>query len=124
MVDISRSAHGPVVLLIHVGGNDICTVHLDVLLTIMKADVERIPFFFVFDKGRGTREQLSGPTGQLVSGCPRLFVPWGGVVFRNHQLEGDNRRLMTDGVHLNLLSKAQFCCPRLQCGEDGAQYFN
>lgn len=93
---------------------DICSVRLDVLLTIMKADVERIPGFFsqvvvVWSEviprvlWQGARDAAAVERSRWTPNISmsRIVRAMGGVVVRHHQLEGDNRSLMTDGVHLN-----------------------
>lgn len=45
-VDIGRAARGPVILILHAGGNDVCSIRMDKLLTLMRADLDRIPGFF------------------------------------------------------------------------------
>ncbi|XP_044151282.1 uncharacterized protein LOC122939275 [Bufo gargarizans] len=46
VVEIGVQAVGPVVLVVHAGGNDIGSVPLLELLTLMRSDLERFPSFF------------------------------------------------------------------------------
>lgn len=115
VVDISRSVRGPVILLIHAGGNDVCSVRLEELITIMKADLERIPGFFpqcllvwseIVSRPRwqGARDAAAVERSRRTINIrlSRVVRSLGGVVVRHHQLEGDNRHLMLpDGIHLN-----------------------
>lgn len=45
-MEIGRATPYPVILVIHAGGNDLCTLKMAELLTLMRADLERIPLFF------------------------------------------------------------------------------
>lgn len=45
-MDIGRAARGPVILVLHSGGNYVCSIRMDELLTLMRVDLERIPSFF------------------------------------------------------------------------------
>lgn len=44
--EIRYASHSPVVLVLHAGGNDLCLLKRAELLTIMRADLEKIPIFF------------------------------------------------------------------------------
>ncbi|XP_044130369.1 uncharacterized protein LOC122923581 isoform X2 [Bufo gargarizans] len=115
VVEIGTQAVGPVVLVVHAGGNDIGSVPLLELLTLMRADLERFPSFFrevilVWSEIVPRAVWQSGRDGEAIEKCRRTvnarmsrFVrSRGGVVVRHRQLEGDNRSLMRpDGVHLS-----------------------
>lgn len=45
-ISISHSVCGPVVLVIHARGNDVGLLRMDEILTLMRADLERIRGFF------------------------------------------------------------------------------
>lgn len=114
-VGISQIARGPVVLVVHAGGNDIGLLRMDELLTLMRADFERIPGFFqevilvwseivprVVWQGSHEAVALERVRRTINSRISRFVRLRSGVVIRHRQLEGDNRRLMIgDGVHLN-----------------------
>lgn len=114
-VDIGRAAKGPVILVLHAGGNDICNIRMDELLTLMRADLERIPGFFqqviivwsemvprVVWQGARDSEAVERARRNINARMARFVRSRGGVVVRHRQLEGDNRQFMiTDGVHLN-----------------------
>lgn len=102
---------GPVILVIHARGNDICLVRLDALLTIMRADVERITGFFpqviprVLWQGARDATAVKRSCQTINIRMSRIVGSLGEVVVRHHQLEGHNRYLMmTDRVHLNDIS--------------------
>lgn len=44
-VEIGRSARGPVILVIHAGGNDMCFMRMDEMIPLIRADIKRIPGF-------------------------------------------------------------------------------
>lgn len=49
VVFISRSTRAPVVLVLHVGGNDLCSVPVGELMALMKANLSHFSgFFFSF----------------------------------------------------------------------------
>ncbi|KAM3928101.1 uncharacterized protein RB166_006232 [Leptodactylus fuscus] len=114
-VDLSRSVSGPVVLVIHAGGNDLCFVRMAKLLAVMRFDLERIPGFFpemvlVWSeivprlRWQGSRDPESAERCRrsVNARMARFVRSRGGVVVRHRQLEGDNSRLLrADGVHLN-----------------------
>lgn len=114
-VAIGRVARGPSVLVTHAGGNDICFLRMDELITIIKADLDRIPSFYnnvvlvwseivprvIWQGARnaGAVERARRTINARVSRSVRSLV---GAVVRHRQLEGDNRQLMEgDGIHLN-----------------------
>lgn len=45
-IRISRPSHRPVILVIHVGVNDLCLMRLSELLTLILADLDRIMAYF------------------------------------------------------------------------------
>lgn len=114
-VSISQSVRGPVILVIHAGGNDVGVLRMDEMLTLMRADFERIPGFFqhlvivwseiiprVTWQGARDSAALERVRRTVNSRVSRFVRARAGVVIRHRQLEGDNRRLMiADGVHLN-----------------------
>ncbi|KAM3918396.1 uncharacterized protein RB166_013294 [Leptodactylus fuscus] len=114
-VEFSRSIVGPVVIVIHAGGNDLCFVHVPELLAVMRSDLERIPGFFpevvlvwseIVPRSRwnGSKDPESAERCRrsVNARMSRFVRSRGGVVIRHHQLEGDNSRLLRpDGVHLN-----------------------
>lgn len=113
-VDIGRSSRGPVILVIHAGGNDVCSMRMDELLTLMKADLERIPGFFqhvivvwseiiprVVWQGARDGEAVERARRNINARMARFVRSRDWVVIRHRQLEGDNRQfMMPDGVHL------------------------
>lgn len=113
--DIGRASRGPVILVIHAGGNDICSMRMDALLTLMHADLERIPGFFqhvivvwsemiprVVWQGARDADAVERVRRNVNARMARFVRSRGGVVVRHRQLEGDNRQFMrTDGAHLD-----------------------
>lgn len=115
VVFLSRSVQSPVILVVHVGGNDLCSVRMGELLTLMQADVNRF-FCFVPELvlvwseivprlvWRGARDvqAVDGARRNVNARIARFVRNRGGIVVRHRQLEGDNANLMrTDGEHLN-----------------------
>ncbi|KAM3933227.1 uncharacterized protein RB166_001093 [Leptodactylus fuscus] len=114
-VEFSRSIVGPVVIVIHAGGNDLCFVRVPELLAVMRSDLERIPGFFLEVvlvwseivprlRWNGSRDPESAERCRrsVNARMSRFVRSRGGVVIRHRQLEGDNSRLLRpDGVHLN-----------------------
>ncbi|KAG8442193.1 hypothetical protein GDO86_004498 [Hymenochirus boettgeri] len=114
-VEISRRDRGPLVLVIHAAGNDLCRSRLSDLMTLMKADISRIRGFFnevvlVWSEivprvvWQGARDPAAIERARRVvnTRISRFVRSLGGVVIRHRQLEGDNRSLMRpDGIHLN-----------------------
>ncbi|KAM3920263.1 uncharacterized protein RB166_014651 [Leptodactylus fuscus] len=115
VVDFSRGVDGPVILVVHAGGNDLCFVRMAELLAVMRSDLERIPGFFPEliivwseivprQRWQGSRDAASAERCRrsVNARMARFVRSRGGVVIRHHQLEGDNSRLLRpDGVHLN-----------------------
>ncbi|KAM4026879.1 uncharacterized protein ACNLHF_022756 [Anomaloglossus baeobatrachus] len=114
-MEISRVARPPTILVIHAGGNDLCFLKMAELMTLMRADLERIINFFsevilvwseliprVVWQGARDAEAIERSRRTINCRLSRFVRSKSGVVIRHRQLEGDNRRLMgTDGVHLN-----------------------
>ncbi|CAJ0949278.1 unnamed protein product [Ranitomeya imitator] len=112
---IARVASSPTVVVIHAGGNDLASFPLAELLTLMRADLDKLPGFFPVMRlvwseliprlvWRGARE-LSAMERSRRTLNQRIshFIRFkNGVVVRHHRLEGDNSGfLLPDGVHLN-----------------------
>lgn len=107
---ISYIARPPVILVIHAGGNDLCSMRLSELLVLMRADLDRIFSFFpvlllVWSEviprvtWQGATERARRTLNTRMS---RFIRSRSGVVVRHRMLEGDNRHYMLDdGVHLN-----------------------
>lgn len=105
----------PAVLVIHAGGNDLGVVRVPELLTMMRADIERLPTLFqgvtlVWSEiiPRMVWRLGSDPAGMerarrsINARVSRFIRAQNGVVVRHRQLEGVNDRYMApDGVHLN-----------------------
>ncbi|XP_040271179.1 uncharacterized protein LOC120986584 isoform X2 [Bufo bufo] len=96
VVEIGTQAIGPVVLVVHAGGNDIGSVPLLELLTLMRADLERFPSFFrevilVWSEIVPRAVWQNGRDGEAIEKCRRTvnarmsrFVrSRGGVVVRH-----------------------------------------
>lgn len=115
VVSISRLTQAPTVLVIHAGGNDLCSVGMKQLLPLMCSDIERFATFFsdlvvvwsevvprVSWYGARNHAGIEKARRVLNSRLSRYVRSRGGVVIRHRQLEGDNRQLMMqDGIHLN-----------------------
>lgn len=104
----------PVILVLHAGGNDLCSVRMGELLTLMQADVNRF-FCFVPELvlmwseivprlvWRGARDMsaVDGSQRNVTARMARFVRNRGGVVVRHRQLEGDLAGLIRpDGKHL------------------------
>lgn len=114
-VQISRLNQPPVVLVIHAGGNDICSIRVPELLTLMRVDVDRILSSFseavlvwsemiprVAWQGARNAEAVERARRTVNARMARFVRSRSGVVIRHRDLEGDNRRFMLpDGAHLN-----------------------
>ncbi|XP_040278588.1 uncharacterized protein LOC120999931 isoform X1 [Bufo bufo] len=114
VVDIGFHSRGPVILVIHAGGNDLCLSRLAELMTLMRSDIERFSSFFsemvlvwseiiprVVWHGARDAEAAEKCRRTVNSRMSRFVRSRGGIVVRHRQLEGDNRSLMRpDGVHL------------------------
>lgn len=114
-IDISRNSRSPVVLVIHAGGNDLCLLRLPELLTLVRADLDRLMGYFqeliivwsevvprVTWQGARDAGAVERARRTFNARMARFVRSRAGVVVRHRQLEGDNRCLMReDGVHLN-----------------------
>ncbi|XP_069838464.1 uncharacterized protein [Dendropsophus ebraccatus] len=114
VVDIGRGATSPVILVLHAGGNDLCSMRMAELMTLMRADIERFQNFFtemifvwseiisrVAWQGARDSEAVERARRSVNSRVSRFVRSRAGVVVRHRQLEGDNSRLMvSDGTHL------------------------
>ncbi|XP_040261978.1 uncharacterized protein LOC120977888 [Bufo bufo] len=85
-VYLSTFARSPVILVIHAGGNDLCLLKVAELITLIRADLERIPTFFpevviVWSEmiprvtWQGARDSGSIEEGPLMLEYPVLFDP-------------------------------------------------
>ncbi|KAM4031880.1 uncharacterized protein ACNLHF_019256 [Anomaloglossus baeobatrachus] len=115
VVGIAQVAASPVILLIHAGGNDLCSYWLAELLTTMRSDVDKFHGFFpelvfiwseiiprVAWQGARDAAVVERSRRTLNARMSRFVHFKGGVVVRHRQLEGDNSSLMLpDGVHLS-----------------------
>ncbi|XP_075718871.1 uncharacterized protein LOC142759946 [Rhinoderma darwinii] len=115
VVAVSRMSQSPTVLVIHAGGNDLCSTRVAELISIMRSDFERFAAFFpdlvvvwseivprVLWKGARNKASLERTRRLLNVRVSRHVRGKWDVVIRHRQLEGDNRGLMLqDGVHLN-----------------------
>ncbi|CAJ0946547.1 unnamed protein product [Ranitomeya imitator] len=115
VVRIARVASSPTVVVIHAGRNDLASFPLAELLTLMRADLDKLPGFFpvmhlVWSEliprlvWRGARElsAMERSRRTLNQRISRFIRFKNGVVVRHHRLEGDNSGfLLPDGVHLN-----------------------
>ena len=122
-IQIGGVSRTPVVLVIHAGGNDIRSLRVPEIITLMRMDLERMVFLFSEmmlvwseiiprvtwqeDKDAAAIERARRTINARMS---RYVRARSGVVVRHRQLEGDNRRLMgQDGVHLNDIGLDIFC---------------
>ncbi|KAM4036392.1 uncharacterized protein ACNLHF_015325 [Anomaloglossus baeobatrachus] len=115
VVGIAQVAASPVILLVHAGGNDLCSYRLAELLTTMRSDVDKFHGFFpelvliwseiiprVAWQGARDAAAVERSRRTLNARMSRFVRFKGGVVVRHRQLEGDNSSLMLpDGVHLS-----------------------
>lgn len=115
VVLLSRNVRGPVILVLHVGGNDLCFVHAGELIALMKEDLARFSVFFphllvVWSEivprvvWRGARDvgAIEGARMMVNARMSRFVRYRGGVVVRHRELEDENRSLLEDdGVHPN-----------------------
>ncbi|XP_071976202.1 uncharacterized protein [Engystomops pustulosus] len=115
VVAIGKQSPGPTVLVIHAGGNDMCSTRLAALVLVMKSDIERFAAFFsdlvvvwseviprVIWNGARNPESIERACRMLKMRVSRFVRSRCGMVIRHRQLEGDNAGLMLDdGVHLN-----------------------
>ncbi|XP_031758456.1 uncharacterized protein LOC116410934 isoform X2 [Xenopus tropicalis] len=111
----SKIYNGPLVLVIHAGGNDLGAVKVAELITIIKSDLERCASLFTNPiilwseivprlTWRGARDldAIDRARRLLNTRISRFVRNKGWVAWRHIHLEGDTYRFMTqDGVHLN-----------------------
>ncbi|XP_069804499.1 uncharacterized protein [Dendropsophus ebraccatus] len=114
VIGIAKESLGPVILVIHVGGNDIFHLKLVELLTFMRSDVERFGIFFskmilVWSEitprvvWQGARDPAAAERARrtINARMSRFVRSLSGVVVRHRQFEKDNKDLMSaDGLHL------------------------
>ncbi|KAM3929143.1 uncharacterized protein RB166_006927 [Leptodactylus fuscus] len=114
-IEVSRLTTSPVVLVLHAGGNDMGTLSMAELITLMRADLDRVVGYFsevvlvwsemvprVTWQGAKEAGALERSRRGINARLARFVRAKDGVVVCHRQLEGDNRRLMRpDGVHLN-----------------------
>ncbi|XP_041446819.1 uncharacterized protein LOC121403126 [Xenopus laevis] len=113
VVRFSRAYDGPLVLVIHAGGNDLCQVRVAEFISLIKSDMVRFPPFFmdlvvVWSElvprlaWRGARNVAAVDRSRtlLNQRISRFVRSQGWVVVRHRQLETDTP-LLADGVHLN-----------------------
>lgn len=105
---------GPVVLVLHVGGNDIASLRTLELLAVMRADMDRFPLFFsrvllVWSEitprlvWRGARNFLAADRARRAVNAriSRFVRARAGVAIRHSLLENvEDGVLSDDGVHL------------------------
>ncbi|XP_075718009.1 uncharacterized protein LOC142759574 [Rhinoderma darwinii] len=115
IVEVSRECRGPIVLVIHVGGNDLGNVKLSELLSLIKADLGHFKQLFsdcviVWSEviarthWRGARSAVAIERSRRLLNVriSRFVRSIGGVAICHLMLEGDNGDvLLSDGVHLN-----------------------
>lgn len=100
---IGQDARGPVILVIHAGGNDLCFMKMAELITIMRADLERLPAVFpkvvlvwsemvprVVWRGARNAAAIERTRKTVNVRLSRFVRDRLGVVVRHYQLEGDN----------------------------------
>ncbi|KAM3917710.1 uncharacterized protein RB166_016655 [Leptodactylus fuscus] len=115
VVRLSRCITSPVILVLHVGGNDLGYVRMSDLMSLIRSDLERIPSFFreavvvwseivsrVNWQGARDHKAMERARRTVNARLSRFVRSKGGVVVRHRELEGDNSQLMkSDGVNLN-----------------------
>lgn len=133
VVAVSRSARGPVIIVLHVGGNDLSSMRVPELITLIRSDLDRIPGFFskviiVWSEIIPRAAWFTTQNGAVIEGArrtinariSRFIRSQGGVVIRHFQLEGDNSHLLRpDGIHLTDIGTDIFLAG-LQDGIDAA----
>ncbi|XP_071980183.1 uncharacterized protein [Engystomops pustulosus] len=114
VVDISRYSASPSILVLHLGGNDLCSVRFGELVPLIQSDLERFSSFFsrfvlvwseiiprAIWEGARDGAGIERSRRLLNTKVSRFVRERGGVVVRHRELEGDNRGLLLpDGVHL------------------------
>ncbi|XP_069801958.1 uncharacterized protein [Dendropsophus ebraccatus] len=115
VMSIAGVTSGPVILVVHAGGNDLCHAKINELMALMRADILRFgplfsEFVLVWSEvvprvvWQYARDPLAIERSRqtLNARMSRFVRSRSGVVVRHRQLEGDNRGLMSsDGVHLS-----------------------
>ncbi|KAM4026765.1 uncharacterized protein ACNLHF_022617 [Anomaloglossus baeobatrachus] len=115
VVGIAQVDSSPAILVLHAGGNDLCSCRLAELQTTMRSDVDKFHGFFpelvliwseviprVAWQGARDAARVEQSRRTLNARMSRFIRFKGGVVVRHRQLEGDNSSLMLpDGVHLS-----------------------
>ncbi|XP_073403570.1 nuclear factor 7, ovary-like isoform X2 [Dendrobates tinctorius] len=113
-VDISKRVKGPVILVIHAGGNDMCSRKVVELYTTMKTDIERFTSLFsdlilVWSEiipravwcGARDANAIEHQRRKLNQRMAKFMSERRAIVVRHRRLEGDNSALLRqDGVHL------------------------
>ncbi|CAN2390768.1 hypothetical protein PRIEUP_LOCUS805, partial [Pristimantis euphronides] len=131
MAEVQKRGPPPAILVLHAGGNDIGLQKFDVLLSLIKMDIERLHIMFphcviVWSEivarqyWRGARDMKAlERTRRLLNIRVARFVrSLRGFGLRHEGLEGDNRNLLLrDGVHLNPIGMEIF----LSDLQDGVQ---
>lgn len=112
---MSSKSHGPVILVLHAGGNDLCSLRVAELLALMRVDLDRFLLFFsevviVWSEiiprlvWHGAHDFMAVERARRTvnSRISRFVHVRSGVAIRHSLLEGDNGGLMSpDRVHLN-----------------------
>lgn len=112
---IAKKVKGPAVLVVHAAGNDLCSVRIADLISIIKSDFDRFSGYFknvvvvwteIVPRARwiGARKPAAIENARRLVNMrvSRHVRDTGGVVYRHKLLEGDNRSLLrSDGIHLN-----------------------
>ncbi|KAM4031641.1 uncharacterized protein ACNLHF_019057 [Anomaloglossus baeobatrachus] len=115
VVSLSRTVSAPLILIIHAGGNDLCSFRFAELWTMMRSDLEKFHGFFselilvwseiiprAVWQGARNAEAVERSRRNLNARMTRLVRFRGGFGIRHRQLEGNNSSLMLpDGVHLS-----------------------
>lgn len=115
VVAISKISPGPIILVVHAGGNDLCSTRVPELLSVIRSDMDRFKAFFpdlilVWSEivpravwlGARNPAAIERARRMVNSRVSRWVRSNGGIVVRHRQLEGNNRGLISeDGVHLS-----------------------
>ncbi|KAM3918948.1 uncharacterized protein RB166_013686 [Leptodactylus fuscus] len=114
-ISVGQHSSPPVILVVHAEDNNLCVLCVAELITLMRADLERITSYFaevvlvwseivprVTWQGARDAGAVEKARRTVNSHLSRFVRSKRGVVVRHRQLEEDNRCLMRpDGVHLN-----------------------
>ncbi|XP_075715662.1 uncharacterized protein LOC142750546 [Rhinoderma darwinii] len=133
VVAVTRHTYGPVVLIIHAGGNYIGQVKMAELLSFIRTDLARFQDLFarcvvVWSEivartvWRGARNMAAlERVRKLINVRVSRFIrSIGGIGLRHQSLEGDNADLLApDGVHLNDIGLDIFLLDLLDGAERG-----